>query len=36
LRKSRKIAMIISWGDFTWAPPWVNHGKILRDFHHDL
>ena len=28
--------MIISWEDFTWLVPWVNHGKILRDLHLDL
>ena len=36
LRKSRKIAMILSWEDFTCLLPWVNHGEILRDFCHDL
>ena len=36
LRKSRKIAMILSWEYFTRLLPWANHGEILHDFYHDL
>ena len=36
LHKSIEIAMIISWEDFTWLLPWVNHGMILRDICLDL